>query len=58
MEDKEIRELIMQRQADQRISCKTAMDIAQQTGTPARKIGEILDEMGIKIRSCQLGCFK
>ncbi|MBM3299676.1 MAG: hypothetical protein FJY85_06960 [Deltaproteobacteria bacterium] len=57
MEEAEIRKIIMEKQRDQRISCKTACDIAAQTGVPPRKIGHLLDEMHIKIDSCQLGCF-
>jgi hypothetical protein len=57
MEEAEIKKLIMEKQSDRRISCKTACDIAAQTGVPPRKIGQILNEMRIKIYSCQLGCF-
>jgi hypothetical protein len=58
MEDDTIRQLIMEKQRDNRIACKTAVEIADATGIPRRKIGEILDEMKIKIHSCQLGCFE
>jgi len=58
MDDKLIRELIMKKQSDQRISCKAAMEVADETGAPRAKIGRLLNEMGIKIHSCQLGCFK
>lgn len=57
MEDAELKELIMEKQSDHRISCKSACDIAEQTGVPPRRIGQLLDELKIKIHSCQLGCF-
>jgi len=57
MDEEQIKRIIMERQSDQRISCKTACEIAEQTGTSARKIGRLLDEMKIKIHACQLGCF-
>lgn len=57
MEDSHIMELIKEKQSDGRMSCKAAMDIAEKTGTPRRRIGQLLDEMKIKIHSCQLGCF-
>lgn len=58
MEEDQIKELIMKKQSDQRISCKSALDVAEEAGVPRMKIGRLLDEMGIKIHSCQLGCFQ
>jgi hypothetical protein len=58
MDDTELKELIMKSQKDQRISCKAALDIADKTGASRRKIGELLNELKVKIHSCQLGCFK
>ena len=58
MEEKEIKELIMQKQSDSRIPCKAAMRIADEAGVSRIKIGKLLDEMKIKIHSCQLGCFE
>ena len=52
-----MRDLIMEKQSNGRISCKTACDIADKAEIPRRKIGQLLDEMKIKIHSCQLGCF-
>ena len=57
MDDKELKELIMKSQKDRRISCKAACDIADKTGASRKKIGELIDELGVKIHSCQLGCF-
>lgn len=58
MEDEQIKELIMKKQSDLRISCKSACDVAKEAGVPELKIGRLIDEMGIKIHSCRLGCFK
>jgi hypothetical protein len=58
MDEKAIRELIMQKQSNDHISCKAACDIADETGSPRSLIGQLLDEMKIKISACQLGCFK
>ena len=57
MDEKEIRELIQKKQVDGSISCKVALHIAEEAGTSAMKIGRLLNEMEIKIKSCQLGCF-
>lgn len=58
MNDDEIRILIKEKQNDSHISCRVAMDIAERAGVSTRKVGELLNEMKIKIGSCQLGCFK
>ena len=58
MDDKEIRVLIMKKQSGNRISCEDACEIAEQIGASKIEIGRLLDEMKIKIHSCQLGCFK
>lgn len=58
MEDNELKELILAKQVGGKISCKAACDVADATGVPKSRIGELLDEMEIKIRACQLGCFE
>jgi len=58
MDDAQLRDIIMSRQSDGRISCRAAMAIAEETGVPSSTIGRLLDELKIKIHSCQLGCFK
>jgi hypothetical protein len=58
MDDKEIKALIMKKQSGNRISCEAACEIAEQIGASKIEIGRLLDEMKIKIHSCQLGCFK
>jgi hypothetical protein len=58
MQDNQIRELIMSKQSNQRISCRTAFEIADEAGVERMKIGKVLNEMDIKIYGCQLGCFK
>jgi len=57
MDELELKNLIKEKEVDGRISCKVACELADRTGTPRREIGRILDEMKIKIHSCQLGCF-
>jgi len=58
VEESQLIELIREKQSDGRISCQAALEIAEQSGMPRIKIGKLLNEMKIKIRSCQLGCFK
>jgi len=58
MNESELKKLIMRRQVDGKISCKVAFDIAEESGASKRDVGELLNELQIKIRACQLGCFK
>lgn len=58
MNENELKALIMKKQANGKISCKVAFDIAEESGASKGEIGELLNEMRIKIRACQLGCFK
>jgi hypothetical protein len=58
MEEKDVRAVILARQKDNKIPCRTALQIAEETGVSPHKVGELLNELEIKIHSCQLGCFK
>ncbi len=40
-----------------RIPCPAAIRLADELGISRREMGELLDELRIKITQCQLGCF-
>ena len=40
-----------------RLRCPSAMAIANSLGINSKEVGEVADELDIKIASCQLGCF-
>jgi hypothetical protein len=40
-----------------RISCPQAFQVAQDLGISRQVLGELLNELKIKIIQCQLGCF-
>lgn len=42
---------------DGRINCADARALAQELGVPYGLIGKAADELKIKIKGCQLGCF-
>ncbi|HNQ63198.1 MAG TPA: hypothetical protein PLX88_01165 [Syntrophorhabdaceae bacterium] len=42
---------------DGKISCRQALKIAEEENVPSKKIGELINELKIKIMGCQLGCF-
>ncbi len=55
--DAEIKEILTAKQKEGKMACKTAFSIADEHGIPKAKIGELLNDLGIKLMSCQLGCF-
>jgi hypothetical protein len=40
-----------------RIPCAAAFNLAQELGISRKEMGELLNELRIKISQCQLGCF-
>ena len=40
-----------------KIACWQALKLAEDLHVPPREISAILNELGIKIAGCQLGCF-
>jgi hypothetical protein len=42
---------------DGKLSCHAALKLAEEEGIPSRTLGELLNELKIKVASCQLGCF-
>ena len=40
-----------------KISCKQALKLAEEEGISSRDLGNLLNEIKIKVASCQLGCF-
>lgn len=53
-----LKEMIEQKSKDGRINCKDALGIAESLDISAAIVGKTADEMKIKIKGCQLGCFK
>ena len=39
------------------IACATTMEIADKFSATPIEVGNICNQMGIKIKNCQLGCF-
>jgi hypothetical protein len=57
MEKQQLTELIRSRAKDGKISCEQAHKIGTETATPLQQIGDLLNELKIKVVTCQLGCF-
>ena len=42
---------------DGKISCKQALRLAEEEGISSRDLGNLLNELKVKVMGCQLGCF-
>lgn len=58
MNDQELRQAVGKLARDGQVACKVLLDLAEKTGTPPGRIGRLCDDMNLKIRACQLGCFR
>ncbi len=57
MDKNSVTEKLQKLVKDGKISCKQAMKIASEEDIPSRELGELLNELKIKVAGCQLGCF-
>jgi hypothetical protein len=53
----ELKKEMLKKAVDGKLSCAAAMKIAQSLDLQFREVGEAANELGIKIKNCQLGCF-
>ncbi len=51
-------EFAVERDGRKTLSCARAFEIHRQHDVPLADIGRICNENNIKIRACQLGCFR
>ncbi len=52
-----IKKEIQRHAVDGRIVCAIARKIAEDLGVPYKEVGQAANELGIRIKDCQLGCF-
>ncbi|MHB8110788.1 MAG: hypothetical protein ACYDHW_12245 [Syntrophorhabdaceae bacterium] len=52
-----ISEKIKPHVTDGKISCQQARKFAEDENIPYQELGDLLNELKIKIAGCQLGCF-
>ncbi|MEW6659344.1 MAG: hypothetical protein AB1424_11860 [Thermodesulfobacteriota bacterium] len=57
MNQEELKARIKAAAPDSRIPCAAAMSLAKELGISRKEMGELLNELRIKITQCQLGCF-
>ena len=53
----EIKERIRAAAPEGKIACPAAFRLAEEMGLSRKELGELLNELKIKITQCQLGCF-
>lgn len=58
MDRKTLEEKIKSKARDGKIACPQALNLAREEGVSSREVGDLLNELKIKIVSCQLGCFE
>ncbi len=55
--EKEIKRLLTERSVDARLTCTAARAIAEELDVPYLEVGRAANELKIKIKNCELGCF-
>ena len=53
----ELEEKVTSSLVDGQLPCPIAFKIAKELKVSLREVGETTDNLGIKLSSCQLGCF-
>jgi len=48
---------VVQAAVDGRLTCVKAHELGKKLEVPLKRIGEICDELKIRIKDCALGCF-
>jgi hypothetical protein len=54
---KEVKARIQEAAPNGKIPCASAFRLAEELGMTRSKLGELLNELNVKIIQCQLGCF-
>jgi LAO/AO transport system kinase len=52
-----IEELLRERSVGATIACQAARRIAEELNVPYSEVGRVANDLKIKIRECELGCF-
>lgn len=50
-------EAVRKNAVNNRLTCERAQELAKELGVPPKELGEIANELGIKLMNCRLGCF-
>jgi hypothetical protein len=58
MDRDKLEKVILEKSKVGKLPCAVSFKIAEEFGISNKEMGEILNEMKIKISQCQLGCFE
>ena len=58
MEKEQIYQEILKRAQQGKIACRQCFEIAKECDVSLKIVGQICTDNSVKIRACQLGCFK
>lgn len=58
MEKEKIKEMLLEKSKEKKLPCKLAFKLSEEWNVSLKEIGNMANELGIKIIECQLGCFK
>ena len=53
----ELKEEMLKKTVDGKLACAVARKLAEDLGLSYEEVGAAADELGIRIKNCQLGCF-
>jgi hypothetical protein len=52
-----LREAVRKAAVENRLTCEKAHELGKELDIPLQEIGVICNELNIRIKACQLGCF-
>jgi len=53
-----LEEAVRKAAVDNRISCRSAFEVASKEDAAVEEVGRVVEKLGIKIVGCRLGCFR
>ncbi len=55
--DEKIKEKIQEVSNEGKITCTAAHEVAKELDVPIGKVGQLINQLELKIIACELGCF-
>lgn len=55
--NEQLKQEMLKKAVEGKLPCAAARKIAEDLNLPYKEIGDAADELGIRIKNCQLGCF-
>ena len=55
--NEELKQKMLKKAVEGSLPCAVARKIAEDLNIPYKEVGDAANELGIRIKNCQLGCF-